>query len=256
MLDLLTTFIPSPLTPGATLILLAVSAATSFLTTAFGLGGGAVLIGVMAMFMPPGIVIPVHGVIQIGSIVGRISVMWQHVVWPVLLAFAVGGAIGSAVGAQLLVELPEGWMELMLGAFILWSCYGRMPRLRQGSPLGIGVSGAVTSGLSLFVGVTGPLVGALLKGMRFDRLSHVATFSACMFTQQGFKILVFGLLGFAYGPYVPFMAAMIVCGFIGTLLGKKLLLRMNDRIFGFILTLILTVLGLRLMYSGSVSLVN
>ena len=47
--------------------LVLLSAATSLLTAVAGAGGGAVLIGVMALVLPGSAVIPVHGLVQMGS---------------------------------------------------------------------------------------------------------------------------------------------------------------------------------------------
>jgi hypothetical protein len=38
---------------------------------AFGIGGGAALLAVMASLVPPAALIPVHGVVQVGSNLGR-----------------------------------------------------------------------------------------------------------------------------------------------------------------------------------------
>lgn len=234
----------------ATLVLLPASTLASFVTAAFGVGGGVMLLAVMTVFLPVPVVIPLHGVIQAGSNVGRIALTWRHVQWPILAAFAAGAAVGATAGSQLLVRLPQAWMELALGAFILWTCWGPMPRVHRGSLATIGAGGALTSLLTLFVGATGPFVGAFLRALHLDRLHHVGTFSACMVLQHGLKIAVFGLVGFAFGPYVPFLAVMLVAGFIGTCIGRLVLERIDDALFRRGLTLLLTVLALRLVYSG------
>ena len=57
------------------LTLLAVSTAGSFITAAFGIGGGAVMLATMALILPAPALIPVHGVVQLGSNVGRLWLM-------------------------------------------------------------------------------------------------------------------------------------------------------------------------------------
>lgn len=248
--DLLLFFVPDPLTPLSVVLLLFASIAGSFISTAFGLGGGLTLLATMTIFLPPAILIPVHAVIQFGSIVGRLGVMFRQIAWSIMVPFAIGASVGAMVGAQLLVELPDGWLEIILGSFIVYACYGPIPQLRHNSRTRLGVAGAITTGLSLFVGATGPLVGALLRGVGMDRVTHVATFAACMLMHQIFKITVFGFMGFVFAPYIPFILAMIATGFIGTLIGRRVLLGMNDGLFGRILTFLLVILGLRLVYTG------
>ena len=59
--------------------LVALSFFTSALTAAVGIGGGLIMLTVMVSFLPPIIVLPVHGVIQMGSNGGRMTVMRQYV---------------------------------------------------------------------------------------------------------------------------------------------------------------------------------
>lgn len=71
-----------------------------------------------------------------------------------------------------------------------------------------------------------------------------------MVIQHLFKVLAFGLLGFAFVQYVPLIGLMIVTGFLGTLLGQRTVLNINERQFQYLLNIVLTLLALRLLYSG------
>ena len=250
MLDLLSWFVPPGLAGWSVAVLLAAGAFTAFLTTVLGIGGGVLLLGVMSVFLPAAVVIPLHGVIQLGANAGRTMIAWRRVRIPVLLAFLSGAVVGAAAGAQVLVELPRGWMELLLGAFILWACLGPTPRISHGSHVRIAIGGTLTSALTLFVGATGPLVGALIRALRLDRRDHVSTFAACMVSQHGLKVLVFWLIGFGFGPYAGFLAAIIACSLLGVWLGGFVLERLQDRLFHRLLTALLVVLALRLVYVG------
>src|SRR3546814_9681888 len=75
--------------------------------------------------------------------------------------------------------------------------------------------------------------------MRLGRLDHVATHAACMLAQHFIKVIAFGLLGFNYGPYAGLVAAMIASGFLGTLVGKHVLVKMTDAIFHRVLAVML-----------------
>jgi uncharacterized membrane protein YfcA len=64
------------------------------------------------------------------------------------------------------------------------------------------------------------------------------------------KILAFGFLGFAFAPWAGFILAMILSGFIGTMIGRMLLERMSDRGFKRALDLVLLLLSVQLIGSG------
>src|SRR5690554_4502634 len=81
---------PEALSTGVGLFLLAASAVTSMLTAVLGAGGGVLLLVLMATWIPPAAIIPVHGMIQLGSNTGRAVLTFRHIDWRVILAFAPG----------------------------------------------------------------------------------------------------------------------------------------------------------------------
>ena len=250
MIELALGLLPPALSPAASAVLLVAAVAGSFVTAAFGVGGGVLLLGIMTLFVPVSAVIPVHGVVQAGSNVWRGAILLRHVRWPLVAVFAGGGVVGAAAGSRLLIQLPEAGLELALGVFILLSCWLPAPRVQRSSLPRIALGGGVTSLLTLFVGATGPFVATLIRPLHLDRRVHVATFSACMTLQHGLKLAVFGFAGFAFGPWLPWLALMLAAAFLGTWIGRQVLERMDDRLFRRTLTVLLTVLALRLVASG------
>ncbi len=221
---------------------------TSLISIAFGLGGGLVMLAVLATVLPAPAVIPVHGLIQAGSNVGRSAVLLAHVHWPVLLPFALGSAIGVAVGGAVAVQLPPPVLQVLIGLFVLWSVFLRTPAFLRHSAA---VIGAVSSALTMFVGGTGPFVAAYVKTLGLDRMSHVGTHASAMVLQHALKCAVFGILGFAFGSWLPLIVAMILAGFLGTVVGKAVLTRIDERLFRLILNGILSVLAIRLIAVGA-----
>ena len=56
-----------------------VSFSTSLISAAFGLGGGVMLVTIMASLLNPVAVIPIHAVIQMNSNLFRAIMMWPHI---------------------------------------------------------------------------------------------------------------------------------------------------------------------------------
>ena len=83
-----------------------------------------------------------------------------------------------------------------------------------------------------------------------ERRQFVATLAVLMVLQHGVKIAAFGVAGFAFGPYLPLLAGLLVFGFAGTLTGRLLLDRLPERVFSVALKIILTGLGLRLLVAA------
>lgn len=71
-----------------------------------------------------------------------------------------------------------------------------------------------------------------------------------MTLQHALKVMIFGALGFAFAPWGPTIAAMIVAGILGAYLGKRVLNKVSDRNFKRALDAVLVVISLRLIRSG------
>lgn len=242
--------LPDVLPPDVALFLLACSVVTSLITACLGAGGGALLLVLMALWLPPTAIIPVHGLIQLGSNGGRAVLTWRHIDWRVIAAFLPGVIAGAGLGALLLVNLPPVIWQLTIALFILYLCWGpSLPKILL-NPAGIFAASLVTSFLSLFVGATGPLVAAFIKKIHQDRFKTVSTFAAAMTLQHGPKALVFGIAGFALADWLPFVAGMIVCGFAGTWIGLHLLSKFSNAAFQRGFNWLLTALALRLVWQA------
>ncbi|MGB0798609.1 MAG: TSUP family transporter [Planktomarina sp.] len=244
-------FFYAGLDPAAAIFLFLTSFAGSFITVAMGIGGGAMLLAVMATLIPPAALIPVHGVIQFGSNVNRALVMGGHTYWPPIAGFGVGSIIGVGIGGLIVVDLPPSLVQIGVGVFVIWSVARKPPEWVTRSSF---VTGAISSFLTMFFGATGVFVAGIVKSYQLGREAHVATQAVLMTLQHLLKIIVFGLLGFVFSPWIGFMAVMIATGFVGTLVGRQVLRRMNDAIFGKALNVILMLLAARLIWQGIAAL--
>ena len=242
-----TIFLPDGMSEAIFALLVATSFAASFITVAFGIGGGGILLAVMATFVSPAALIPTHGVIQIGSNLGRAMVTFRHIFWPVLPVFVLGTIIGAMAGGAIVVSLPPAWVQIGVGSFVIWSVLSRPPKALKNWPFLVGM---LSSFLTMFFGATGLFVATFTKSQNLPRHSHVATHAALMTAQHGVKTVTFGLLGFAFAHWWAFIAAMIVAGFLGTIAGKSLLNRIDDRRFRLALNTVLILLSLQLIHAG------
>ncbi|MBR9763255.1 MAG: sulfite exporter TauE/SafE family protein [Rhodobacteraceae bacterium] len=250
-MDAFVDFALNGLAPGAAALLLGMSLLGSFITASLGLGGGVLLLAVMASFMPAAALIPVHGVIQLGSNFFRAAVLLGRVHWKPVGAFLLGSLIGVAIGGSVAIQLPPALVRIAVGAFVLWSVFRKPPAWLARAAL---PTGLVSSILTMFFGATGPFVASYTKSLTLPRQEHVATNAVLMTVQHLLKSLTFAALGFAFGPWALFIAAMIAMGFLGTLIGKQVLVRFSDRGFKRALDILLVLIALRLIVTGLLAL--
>jgi len=202
----------------------------------------------MGLFMPVAALIPVHGVVQLGSNLGRAFHMRRAAVVSMIVPFATGGMIGALAGGAVVTDLPEALLKTVLAMFIIAITWVKLPPLPAGkSPLVFGIGGAVSTALTMFLGATGPLVAALMAKAFDTRQQVVANSAVAMAIQHLLKILVFGVLGFNLAPWLPLAFAMIASGYLGTVIGARLLENMDEAAFRFWFRIAVTVLAVELL---------
>jgi uncharacterized membrane protein YfcA len=223
---------------------------TAFIGVFTGAAGGVILLGLMATVLPLAVVIPLHTVVMLGTDVSRTMIMWRFVMHDTLLPFIAGAAIGAAAGAKVFVALPISWLQAILGAFILLVTWmpnlGRIGALRDR----FAVLGFGTVFLGVFVSATGTLLAPFIAGATPDRHNLAATMGALMTIAHLAKLVAFGFIGFAIASFIPLMVAMIAAGAVGNWLGGAALHRTSEQRFRLVFQLVLTLLGLRLLWSA------
>ncbi len=232
-------------------LLVATAAFASFLTAAMGIGGGVLLLAVMATVLPPVALIPVHGLVQMGSNGGRAWLTRHHADWQMVAYFSLGALAGAGAASLVVVQLPLQWIQLCVAAFILYLVWGPKP-----PPLALSnrrrvLFGGLTTLVSMFVGATGPLVAGVVHRQDYDKLALTATFSSCMTIQHLLKLLVFSLAGFAFWQWLPLILLLVVAGFAGTWLGLRLLHRIPGELFSKLFRWVITLLALRLLWQSA-----
>jgi uncharacterized membrane protein YfcA len=231
-------------------LLCAISFLGSFITASVGLGGGILTLVTMALLMPPAVLIPVHGAVQLGSNFGRTLLLYKDVIREIIPTFLVGTIIGTIVGGQVVMVLPIETLQIILSGFILYTVWippSKAYTVKKLVFISIGAIGAFTS---MFVGATGPLFYPFVIAISRGRKQIVATHASLMSIQHCFKLIVFGIIGFSFGPYIPLIISLIIFGFIGTYIGKLNLNWLPEHIFKGALKLVLTVMALKLFYGA------
>lgn len=247
----LASWLPEQISLLTSLGLIAFAAVTSALTAALGVGGGVLLLAVLALSLPPAAIIPVHGLVQFGSNFNRTLMLLKQIDWPLFFAFLPGVILGAGLANLFLTDLPLHLLQLCIAGFILFLTWGpKIPALALGK-LGTALAGLITTFISMFAGATGPLVAAFIKQQHPNQpVKIVANFAICMSAQHLPKALVFGAAGFVFKSWLGLIALMILSGLVGTWLGLQLLQRMSSQKFNWLINLVLTLLALRLVYAA------
>lgn len=240
-------FLPEGLTLLSAALLIFASFFTSALTAAVGVGGGLLMLGLMTYIVPIAALIPVHGLVQLGSNTGRSYLQRNHINWSIVKLFLAGSLLGALLGAMVFVRMPLDILKGLLGVFILVIVWVQLPKLEKANPIVVAFGGAGTTFVSLFVGATGPLVAVFLSKFFESHKEMVATHGMTMTVQHLLKIVAFGFVGFAFWQWLPLVLLIVFSGFLGTKFGSSLLGKISEDKLKLGFKLVITLVALDLL---------
>lgn len=211
------------------------------------MGGGILLLAIMANYIPPKDLIPIHGLVQLVSNFSRTIINISAVDKRLTLLFFGGSIVGALSGMGLVVELPEKEFRLILAAFILFMTWAPRPKSLPNFRAKFFLLGAVATFLSLFVGATGPFIAPFFLHEKLEKRALVATKAAGQICVHFMKILVFLNIGFSLGEFAPLVIGMVVAVFFGNWVGKFCMDLFSETQFRRAFQALITLLAIRMI---------
>ena len=245
-------FFPDSLSKAIIIFLIMVSFITSFISAIVGLGGGVILLGIFALVLDPIAIIPVHGVVQAASNAGRLITLIGRVHTPIIIPFMLGSLFGATMGGFTFAQINPNFIKLFVGLFIILTVLKLFPAIKTKH---LALVGVVSSFLTILVGGAGSFAAAVVNSIRLEKLAHIATLAFMLLIQHFMKVIVFGFLGFAFAPYASLIGFMVLSGFMGTLLGRLVVVRLDEEIFRKVLNIFLICLAIKLILGSIMSTV-
>lgn len=214
-----------------------------------GMGGGALLIAVMAMLLNPADVVPVHGVVQLASNFTRTLRLFRHVRWSIAALYCPTMVAGAWVGLQLHRGAGMPWFKPAIGGFLLASlAWQRWKPKRLSVPMWAFAPAGLGGGfLTITVGAAGPYLAAFFLRDDLDRKEIVATKAAIQTFGHLVKIPAFLSIRFDYVSRLDLIVPLLAAVIAGTFVGTHLLHRVSERVFQTAFRSVLGVLAIRLL---------
>jgi uncharacterized membrane protein YfcA len=222
------------MTPAEFALLGATGLFTAALTAMIGFGGGTILIAVMLLFLPPAVVIPLHGLVQLFANSWRVFLFRRHIGWHLVWRFTLLMPFGILVGLWFFQGLSKEAIQVLIGSVVLFSLFTRNLKPFRGKDLPLGAFiplGFAVGILNMMVGVVGPLMGALVVRKELKKEQVIGTLGFFGLIGHVMKVGAFGLVGFRFMDHLPSLAVLIPGVMLGVVLGKWMLGFFNERIF-------------------------
>ncbi|MFN4329380.1 MAG: sulfite exporter TauE/SafE family protein [Limnobacter sp.] len=220
---------------------------TSSVTATMGIGGGVILLALLAQWVSPQLLIPLHGAAQVLSNINRVVVQREHIDWAYIKPFTIGGILGAALITPVAFWVPQQWGMVALGLFILVATW--RPAWLKLQSWAAWASGGVTTGLSMVLGATGPLVMSVLP-KQWNRMTVVGTHAMAMVVQHGLKLIAFSSMNVALWEHWDLLLGLTLSTMLGNQIGAKLLGRLPEHWFKVGLDWLLTLLAINLIWEG------
>jgi len=231
---------------------------TSILSAVAGLGGGMILLLIIAQFVAPTVAIPIQGSIQVVSngsraLLLRNKVSWATVGWASILLLP-----ASLLGVKVATALPEDTIRICLAVFVLilawrpqWLKFGgaRSSTPAESRGLLVGV-GAMSGFLNSTVGASGPMTSPFYKAVTASHVAFVATAATTQVLAHVSKLIAFTAEGWSIGDHQGMIAAGIAGVVAGSFIGTRLLGRIPELALDQLFKLVLTVLAARILFKA------
>jgi uncharacterized membrane protein YfcA len=230
-------------------VLIPAALLASALSGMLGMGGGVVLLAVMASILPVAEVVPVHGVVQLTSNFSRTLALLPRVCWRIVALYAPGMVLGVVAGIRITGGEGLPGFKPAIGAFVLaFLLWDRFKPKRIVVPRWVFLPAGLVGGLlTVTLGATGPFLAAFFLRDDLERREIVATKAAIQSFGHLLKIPAFLSVGFDYVPRLQWIAPLLLCVIAGTWIGTRLLGRMPDALFRKMFRVVLALMALRLL---------
>ena len=243
-------------------ILILASFITSSISAVLGMGGGIILLGIMAIMIPQGyMVIALHGIIQLISNSTRAYVFKKYIKKILIKQFLIGALVGVAISITIIIlvinffkvesasEIKVEFLKPFIGIFIVWYLFLKDPKKESNISSFIPV-GFIAGISSIFVGAVGPLIAPFFLKKDFKKEHIIANKAAAQIITHISKIPIFiYFFNVNYINEYKILVPLIGAVYLGTNFGKKILSFIPEKLFKKLFKITLLIIAIKLILS-------
>ena len=234
---------------------------TSSISAVLGMGGGIILLGIMAILIPEGyMVVALHGVIQLFSNTTRTYIFRKHIVKNIVKQYFFGAITGALISMIIILVLVQIFnvqsaneikveiLKPLIGIFIIWYLFLKKKSKDKNTKSFLLVGGI--GGLSsIFIGAVGPLIAPFFLNKNLTKENIIANKAACQIITHSTKIPLFiYFFKVNYIEQYSILIPLIIAVFIGTNFGKKILNFIPEKTFIKLFRFTLFLIALKLIF--------
>ena len=242
------------------IILIFAAFITSSISAVLGMGGGIILLGIMAIIIPEGYkVIALHGMVQLFSNSTRTYVFRQYIKKNIIKQFFSGALIGVIISIIIIImlinyfnvgsanEIKVEVLKPFIGFFIVWYLFLKGPKKERKINSFVPV-GLVAGLSSIFIGAVGPLIAPFFLRKDLNKEHVIANKAASQMITHFTKIPLFiYFFNMNYKSELNILLPLIIAVYLGTNFGKKILSFIPEKLFKKLFKITLFIIAIRLI---------
>lgn len=230
------------------IVLLASAAAfgLAVLSAVAGFGGGVLLLPVFTALFGLRVAVPMLTLTQLSSNGSRVWFNRRELRWPLVGWFALGAVPFAVAGGLVLAHAPMEPLKRVLGVFLIGMVIWRRIRRKPRAPAdrSFAVVGAVSGFGSALLGSVGPLTAPFFLAYGLTRAAYIGTEAAAALVMHGAKLATYGTGNMLTSTVLLFGVALTPATVAGAWVGKRIVGRINDRVFVVLVEVGLLVAGI------------
>ena len=236
-----------------TSLVIASALAASVLAAVAGFGGAVIMLPVLVWAVGIRDAIPILTIAQLIGNLSRVVLNRQELKWPVVWRFSLGAVPAAVIGGVIFATAPAAALVRLLGVFLIMMViyrhahWGKKARLTLRGFVPLGAASGI---LSAVLGTVGPFAAPFFLSYGLVKAAYIGTEAMTTVIMHVTKLGVYGsyaligihtlLIGGAIGMVMIF----------GTYLGKRILSKVPERVFPYIIEGTMLVAGVIFIIRG------
>lgn len=212
--------------------------------TIAGFGSSTILLPIALFFFNFQTALVIVSIVHLSGNIGRLLFFKKNINKNLFINFGIPSIILALIGALLVNQLSQSIFKFILGIFliifVLLSLLTHKIKLKLNKRNAI-LGGSLSGFFAGLIGTGGALRGAFLTAFDLKKSTYIATISVISLTVDLTRVPVYLFNNFLPLKLYLFLPLIFIIAFAGTYIGKKLVFKMNKKLFT---TVVLTLIGL------------
>ncbi len=234
-------------------IFLALALVSEILGTIGGFGSSVFFVPLAAMFMEFREVLGLTAIFHVASNLSKIALFRKGIDKRLILLLGIPAIIAVIIGAYITRFLDSERLELALGVLLVaMSLFFLLRPAVKVTPTApnAALGGLLSGGVAGVLGTGGAIRGLTLTAFSLSKDAFVATSAFIDLGVDFSRSIVYASSGYLTGQTLALIPFLVVIGFLGTYLGKKILNRISQERFKKIALVLILGIGVSILMKG------